>query len=118
MEITNVIKRFYPVKNSTATHLKVELYYSKGGNNVFTYKTERRGYYISVTPVKREMRNNVVLESFVAFTGLKQLLVPVERKSKKKEEEAQEVFNKYVDKFIAINFGEFELGEGYETSRV
>ena len=35
-----------PISNLRATHLKVELYYSLGGTNVFTYKDEPRGYYL------------------------------------------------------------------------
>lgn len=70
-----------------ATHLKVETYYSLGGMNYFTYKNEERGYYLSVVPVERGNG----MEGFVAFSGVKQLLYAVKRKSKKAEEEAEKL---------------------------
>lgn len=70
-----------------ATHLKVETYYSLGGINYFTYKNEERGYYPSVVPVERGNG----MEGFVAFSGIKQLLYAVKRKSKKAEEEAEKL---------------------------
>lgn len=70
-----------------ATHLKVETYYSLGGMNYFTYKVEERGYYLSVMPVERENH----MEGYVAFSGIKQLLYAVKRKSKKAEEEAEKL---------------------------
>lgn len=70
-----------------ATHLKIETYYSLGGINYFTYKNEERGYYLSVVPVERGNG----MEGFVAFSGVKQLLYAVKRKSKKAEEEAEKL---------------------------
>lgn len=77
------------VPNEQATHLKVRLYYSLGGMNMFTYKQEPRGYYLSVTPVKREKRDYCTMESFAAFTGTKQLVLPVSRQSAKRMEQAR-----------------------------
>lgn len=63
------------------THLKVEVYYSLGGYNCWNGKNERRGYYLSVCPVER--RGN--MESYVAFSGIKECLKEVSRKSSKAE---------------------------------
>ena len=74
-----------------ASHVKIETAYSLGGYNYFTGKKEERGYYIHVQPVKRENRHGVTLESFTAFSGIKQLVLPVSRKSAKAEREAEEL---------------------------
>ena len=86
------MKRYLKVKTTpesktSATHLRVETDYTKGGLNLFTYKQERRGYYLHITPVER--RGN--MESFVAFTGNKFLLKEVSRKSAKAEREAEAI---------------------------
>ena len=75
------MKKYIELKEKTrnATHLKIEVYYNKGGYNAFTGKDEKRGYYVSVSPV--EKCGN--LESFIAFSGIKQLLIDVTRKSEK-----------------------------------
>ena len=70
--------------NVTGEFIEVELYYSKGGYNVFTYKNESRGYYVRVCPVKVE-RNMV---SFIAFSGTKLCVYECSRKSTKAEREA------------------------------
>ena len=76
-----------------STHLKAEVIYNLGGYSYWTSRTEQRGYYLHVSPVKRETRDYngraVVLESFVAFSGYKQLVKPVTRKSAKAEAEAE-----------------------------
>ena len=78
-----------PIPNLKVTHLKVELYYSLGGLNVFTYKGEPRGYYLSVSPVTRKGN----WETYVAFTGLKQCILSVKRQTQKKAQEALSKMN-------------------------
>lgn len=87
------MKKYIALKeNATgSTHVKIEVYYNLGGYNVFTYKSEERGYYLSVCPVKRESRNGVNLESFTAFSGTKMCILPVTRKSKKAEANAEQI---------------------------
>jgi len=65
--------------NSTATHLKVSIYYSLGGMNYFSGNSEERGIYVSVSPVKRELK----WESTTAFSGVKELVKPLKRFSQK-----------------------------------
>lgn len=79
-----------------ATHLKIETYYSLGGMNYFTYKIEERGYYLSVVPVERGNG----MEGFVAFSGIKQLILPVKRQSKKAEEESEKLYKDYLDQLV------------------
>lgn len=72
------------------THLLVELRYNLGGYSWSTGQEEPRGYYLYVIPVKRYTRDGVQFESFVAFTGVKQCVKQVSRKSAKAEREAVE----------------------------
>lgn len=91
-----IFKEYYKVKNSE-TELKLELNYSAGGMNYFTGNAEKRGYYLSCSPVERT-ENSV---TFKAFSGVKQLMNEVKRKSKKQEtiaiekahQEKQELLN-------------------------
>lgn len=72
-----------PLNDMKATHLKVEVYYNLGGFNAFTYKEEKRGYYLSVSPVEKRSRDGYSYESYTAFTGRKLLIKEVKRKSEK-----------------------------------
>ena len=80
------MKKYILVKeNNAATHIKIETYYNLGGYNYFTGKSEARGYYLSVTPVQKSRG----MESFTAFSGIKQCIKAVNRKSAKAEAEAE-----------------------------
>ena len=83
------IKKEYLNTNKDKTFLKCELYYSLGGMNYFTGRTEARGYYVSVSPVERETRDyGVTMESYTAFSGWKKCVVECARKGKKAEAQA------------------------------
>lgn len=75
-------------ENKNANFLEIEVKYSLGGYNYFTYKSEPRGYYLSVSPVQRSTRDGIGFVSYTAFSGVKMLLLEVSRKSKKAEAEA------------------------------
>ena len=70
-----------------ATHIDVEVYYTKGGPNYFAGGYTRRGYYISVKPVTR--RDGMV--SFTMFTGYSKLLFEANRFSAKQLEQAAQI---------------------------
>ena len=75
---------FLEVASSNATHLKVELYYSKGGMNYFTSQNERRGLYLSVSPVSRTLHEGGgVSERYTAFSGVKQHVLEMSRANQK-----------------------------------
>lgn len=76
--------------NESASHLKIEVKYNIGGSNCFTYRNEERGYYLSVSPVKRFIRDGVQFESYTAFSGVKYCVHPVSRRSEKAEKIAIE----------------------------
>ena len=94
------MKKYIDIENSTK-QLKVELYYSKGGMNYFTAKSETRGFYLSVVPVERQYCDNgVVIESFTAFTGYKQLILEVKRYSEKGYKQSLEMIDQYETEMV------------------
>ena len=105
------MKKYLPLKDNgqRENYLKVELYYSKGGMNYFTYRNEPRGYYISATPVER----NGIMEGFTAFTGIRKLVREVSRKSEKAEREAEATFETEAKELIeyVLNKQNLELAE-------
>jgi hypothetical protein len=65
------------------TVIRTEVYYNEGGPNYFSGGTQKRGYYLSATPVKEEGN----FTSITAFAGTCQLLLEVKRFSQKKLQE-------------------------------
>lgn len=99
----NDLKRYYPIKGSegernghkTKRMVKCYLSYQLGGISWGTGNYEARGYYAYVSPVGIEDLSNDgggVMESYVAFSGGKWLLVECSRQSQKKEAEAAKLF--------------------------
>ncbi len=73
-------------KTTGKEELKIEVYYSLGGWNIFNGLQEPRGYWMAVSPVERE--DNV--ESFFIGRGQRKFLneTRVDRKGGKAEQEA------------------------------
>lgn len=86
--------------NEKATHLRIETRYDLGGPNWAYGGITKRGYYLSVMPVTRENRNGYMLETYVGFTGVKQLLKEVTRKSAKAEAAADEIAKNYIHSMV------------------
>jgi hypothetical protein len=91
---TNMIT--YYKTNNPVIEIKVNIYYSIGGMNFFQGINEKRGYYLSATPVERTDCS----VKFTAFTGVKKLLNEVKRKSKKEERIAIEKAFVQVDELV------------------
>lgn len=68
--------------------LDVSVYYSLGGTNMFSYKTEDRGYYISVTPVKKVAYSNYKTVTSYPTDGIKKCFIKCTRQSVKREQTA------------------------------
>jgi hypothetical protein len=89
--------------------LKVQVYYDKGGWNVFSGDKEKRGYYLSVTPVSvtRREDGSVLMEETSAFSGIKILIKEVNRRSKKRSKaavkEAQSEKKRLIEQVIVKN---------------
>ena len=82
--------------NNDVTHIRIDIDYDLGGYSYTTYRPKPRGYYLSVVPVKREERYGFMMESFTAFTGYRQLLREVTRKSAKAEKLAEQTAEELV----------------------
>jgi len=83
------MKKYELIKDNLS--IKTEVYYNKGGMNYFSGRTQERGYYLSVSPIEREERGNVIIESFTAYSGVKMLILPVKRQSDKAYQQAVEL---------------------------
>ncbi|MEI7837318.1 MAG: hypothetical protein WCK05_13035 [Planctomycetota bacterium] len=77
LEITNPEDPNRPGK----TTLDVELRYDLGGSNMFSGRSEPRGYYLSVSPITRSHDGN--WKSYSGFSGVKQCVQPATRFSKR-----------------------------------
>ena len=92
----NVSKSYEKIEG-TDYELKIQVYYDKGGMNYFTSRPEARGYYLSVSPVQVDRReNNIIVESYAAFSGIRALILPVQRQSPKSEKQAEELAQKMI----------------------
>ena len=80
-----------------ANCIKVSVYYSKGGHSYFSGRSEPRGFYISVTPVTRANG----MESFIMFSGYKELICEVNRYSDKQFDRAVDMSTAIEPKLIA-----------------
>jgi len=67
------------ILNNKANTLRVELYYAKGGMNYFTGDNERRGLYLSVSPL--EIKPQSI--GYVGFTGVKKCVKEMARFNQK-----------------------------------
>lgn len=67
--------------------IAIELTYNMGRFNYFTYVNEKRGLYLTLTPVTiKEYGGGTISESFVGFSGVKFFLKELSRKSDKQHE--------------------------------
>lgn len=69
-------------KHPAGNKVKVHTYYHLGGHNWFSGNAEKRGIYISVTPVTKTVNSEIQ----TAYTGTKFLALPLKRWSKKYED--------------------------------
>lgn len=110
----NKHKRYYPIKGSegernghkTRRMVKCHLSYELGGVNWGTGKHEARGYYAHISPVSLEDFEGNVIESYVAFSGGKWLLVECGRQGAKKEAEAAALFEEKLKDMVLQLFAE------------
>jgi hypothetical protein len=96
------MKRYEERKNQT---LKIEVYYNLGGLNHFTSREEKRGYYLSVTPVERKTEGGITTEKTVAFSGVKVLVKEVKRRSQKSRKEAENLAEDKIEELIEVVLG-------------
>jgi hypothetical protein len=104
-----MIKKEYVKTTKRNTFIKVELLYNLGGYNIYTGESDPRGYYISAYPVERVDKYSYALENYTAGTIIKKCIVPVNRKSKKQESIALELFDIKKQNLIEIVLLEYNL---------
>jgi hypothetical protein len=83
----------YETIEGTNKSLKVHLFYNKGGMNYFHGKEEKRGYYLSVQPVEIKQCDGYQMETSIAFSGAKRLILEVKRQSDKAYNQAVAMHN-------------------------
>lgn len=77
--------RMPEVAEGKATHLKIEVYYAIGGMNYFSSSVEKRGLYLSVSPVSRSKHEGIGFsESYTGFSGIKEHVLDMARFNQKK----------------------------------
>ena len=60
--------------------IRIDVYYSKGGDNS---GTKHRGVYISVQPLKLEVRDHLTISSFAGYSGARFFVSALPRKNDK-----------------------------------
>lgn len=78
-----IYEKYITVNETTQLHVYVE--YDMGNSY---YGRNTRGYYLCVNPITVENRGGYYVTSYIAYTGVKDLLLKVSRKSKKAEKQA------------------------------
>ncbi|WP_090739320.1 hypothetical protein [Paenibacillus sp. Mc5Re-14] len=68
--------------------VEVKIVYDLGGMNYFTSNVDARGYYVHVQPYTVEKHDGYSMRKMLGFSGVKMLLLEVNRKSAKKLQEA------------------------------
>lgn len=69
-------------KVGEANQLRLELRYELGGMNYFCSRQEIRGLYFSISPVSvKPATHGGTIESYSAFSGMKKLVRPLNRKN-------------------------------------
>lgn len=93
--------RTIKVAGDRATHFKVSVDYSKGGINYFSYKSEPRGYYLYVTPVRREdgFERSALMGDGASF---KVLLKQVNRLNRKSLELAKTIVQGHLHQLLPL----------------
>jgi len=115
----NSYTRTYKAEGPRVNVIECEIYYSKGGINYFTYRDEPRGYYFSIQPYFIEDHGYCTSRSFSAFSGAKDIVLPCQRQSKKRYEEAKSMMDDLVERYLATfcaSHGLTLLGDDYEES--
>ena len=101
--------KLVPTNENKENELQISVGYDLGGFNYFTYGTNKRGYYLYVTPVEVEHKNGYNTVSQTLGKGVKQLLKEVTRKSNKAEAEAEALAKDNIDNLVAYVCDKYNL---------
>lgn len=90
----NTMIRTYPAEGDGVNRVDVKITYKLG--NLYG----SRGYYFIITPYKHEVRGGMVFNTFHAYAGLRGNVLPCQRQSKKRFEEACSHMDELVAKYL------------------
>lgn len=85
---------------NTKNVVRVEVGYNEGGMNYFNYKEEKRGLYLSVSPLEIEKSGGCICTKYTGFSGVKVLIKEMKRFSQKQLNECmpeQEIVQRLLD---------------------
>ena len=95
------MKMYIPVEGKKDVNfIKVHTFYDLGGMNWFTGQPNKRGYYVSCTPVFKEDKGGYGMESTTLGSGYKQLCKEVTRQTKKAAAEAEAIAEKLYEAIV------------------
>ena len=92
----------YVDTDKPSVKIKFSISYLKPSESINWATNERRdtGYRVNAVPVEVEDKGNFKIESFTAFTGFGDTLLPCKRRSQKRYEQAIEIFEDRVLGYI------------------
>ncbi len=92
----------YVDTDKPSVKIKFSISYLKPSESINWATNERRetGYRVNVVPVEIEDKGDFKIESFTAFTGFGDTLLPCKRRSQKRYEQAIEVLEDRVLKYL------------------
>lgn len=92
--------------------MQVSIYYDKGGWSYLNARQNKRGYYFSVSPVRRE---NCFI-SYGAYTGARTCFMEVSRQTRKRYLDAKNMMDVLIGQYLVPFCQEngYELAPDYE----
>jgi hypothetical protein len=103
MSLAEILKNS-PIKvENSPYHLDIQLKYNKGGMNYFTSRSEERGFYLHVSPVKidySQSNPNVYTKTYAAFSGIKKLILVTKKYHDKFYREAENLAEQSIDMLV------------------
>lgn len=103
--INTYTKTFEILDNDRMNRIDCKVYYYLGGTNFFYGNVEQRGYYFSIRPYEIIDHGNGLYSrclhiSPTAGSGIKTCILPVNRQSKKRYEEAKGKIDELIERFL------------------
>ena len=110
--MSTLYKEYNKLENGQ--EIKFTIMFRKVGISWATSKRIEGGYAVSVTPVQRTTREEgYTIEEFGAFTGFNDVLLPIDRQSKKRLETAIKTLQERKEMYLS----QFMPGGNYEIKK-
>ena len=92
--------RVYIPTNKEGIEIRFRIAFNKELHNWATNQPLVKGYRVNATPITIEKKNGFQVESFGAFTGFGDTLLPCGRRSEKRYETAKEILEDNMIKYL------------------